>query len=322
MASKTKDAASAPGAPAPLPAKTCGCTGVRWCAECRAPERRAAWKLRPPIEPPAFLTARPVEPGRTACGSAVHLFDVASQSVPGLPAFSGVLLLRDFVSEAEAEALLAEIEARPFLPAQSGKQKQHFGARANFRKRRLNATHFEGLPRYGHELEARLRARLAEHGALPASLADAMVRYVTTDVFVLRYLEHQCSNLDVHIDDTWAYGEVIVDLSLESDGWMTFLDRDPQDGARGGFTCVRVPLPARSLAVLFGPARFAWHHGIAAIDIQGRRTSITLRTLGEGLRASEAGRGVLERARRRLEDHVEDRAGLEGASGTVGAARC
>jgi alkylated DNA repair protein alkB family protein 4 len=296
MVSTTQDAASPPTADAPLPAKTCGCTGVRWCAECRAPERRAAWKLRAPIETPAFLRARPVEPGRTACGSTVHGFDVEAQCVPDLPSFSGVWLLRDFVSEAEAETLLAEIEAAPFAPAQSGKQKQHFGAKANFRKRRLNVSHFEGLPGYGRWLEARLRTRLAEAGEQPAGLAEALVRYVTTDVFVLRYLERQCSNLDVHIDDTWAYGEVILDLSLESDGWMTFLDRDPQDGVPGGFTCVRVPMPERSLAVLFGPARFGWHHGIAAADIHGRRTSITLRTLGEGLRNGPEGRAVLERA--------------------------
>jgi len=301
MASKTKGAASAAreGAAAAepaneLPAKTCGCTGVRWCTDCRAPERRAAWKLRPPIPTPAFLQERPMGAGRAACGSRVHVFDPGTQRVPDLPGFRGLVVLPDFVTRAETDDLLAEIEAAPFAPAQSGKQKQHFGAKANFRKRRLNAAHFAGLPGYAAALEARLRARWAATTGWPAGLAEALAGYVTTDVFVLRYHARRGSNLDVHVDDTWAYGELILDLSLESDAWMTFLDRDPQDGIDGPFTCVRAALPARSLALLFGPARYAWHHGIASGDIQGRRTSITLRTLAHALRASPEGRVVLE----------------------------
>ena len=251
--------------------------------------------MRPPIQTLAFLEALPLEAGRKACGSEVHLFDVETQCAPGLPGFSGLLVLRDFVSDAEAASLLSELGRTSFTPAQSGKQKQHFGPKVNFRKSRINTAGFRGLPRYASWIEARLRERL-EGTVFPAGLTGALVRYVTTDVFVLRYIESERSNLDVHIDDTWAYGEVILDLSLGSDGWMTFLDRDPHDGQDGPFICVRAPLPARSLAVLFGPARFDWHHGIIAGDIQGCRTSITLRTLGEEARDCEEGRTVMDRA--------------------------
>ncbi len=279
--------------------KMCACSGVRWCAACRAPDRRAHWGLREPVAEPDFLRDRAVAPGRRADGSRIHLFDVASQRVPGLEGFSGLMVWPDFVSEVEAEALLADIDARPFQPAQSGKAKQHFGPRMNFRKRRMNASRFDGLPRYARALEARVRQRL-DPAAAPAGLVEALNEFETTDAFVLRYEAAQASNLDPHVDDTWAYGELILALSLERDGWLTFLDADPQNGVERPFECVRAHLPARSMALLYGRARYDWFHGIRALDVVGRRTSITLRTLGSSLRSTDEGRAVRARAEQQL----------------------
>jgi alkylated DNA repair protein alkB family protein 4 len=277
--------------------KTCACTGVRWCAACRDGERRARWKLRDPVGAPGFLSERAVATGTLPDGSRVHLFDDRTQAAPGCPEFSGLVVWRDFVTEAEAARLLDEIESRLFVPAQSGKAKQHFGPRMNFRKRRMNPRGFEGLPRFARDLERRVRARAAEEPE-PAGLSAALEAYVTTDAFVLRYESARASNLDLHVDDTFAYGELILALSLESDGWLTFLDADPQCGVDRPFACVRARLPARSMALLFGPARYHWLHGIRALDIEGRRTSITLRTLGSPLRSTEEGREVMARADR------------------------
>jgi len=268
---------------------------VRWCSACRAPERRAAWKLRAPVPPPAFLARREVPTGALPDGSTVHLFDATRQCAPTCGAFGGLVVWPDFVSEAEAGCLLEEIESRPFTPAQSGKHKQHFGPRMNFRRKSMNPSRFEGLPSFARDLERRVRERAAAEEEAPG-LVRALEPYVTTDTFVLRYDAAQASNLDLHVDDTFAYGELILDLSLESDGWLTFLDGDPQSGIDRAFTCVRAALPSRSMALLFGPARSAWFHGIRAEDTTGRRTSITLRTLGSELRSTDEGREVLARA--------------------------
>lgn len=214
----------------------------------------------------------------------ICVFDMGSQSVSEIPGFWGLRVLPDFVSQQEARSLLAEVERTPFVPSQSGKQKQHYGPKMNFRKQRMNATAFAGIPAYARKIESRLRERGGD-----AELGSALASYRTTDVFVLRYLESECSNLDFHVDDRFAYGEVILDLSLESDCVLSF--REPRTGA-----CVRAPLPARSLAVLFGAARYAWEHAILAGDVSGRRTSITLRTLSDELRSTEAGCGVMDKA--------------------------
>jgi alkylated DNA repair dioxygenase AlkB len=256
--------------PADELAKVCACTGVRWCAACRDPRVREAHGLRDPLSEPRF--------------SRVATFDARSQCAPGIPSFTGLRLLPDFLSEGAAAELLCTVETTRFLPSQSGKLKQHYGPKMNFTKRKMNASEFRGIPSYAHEIEARVRSR-----ALDLEVADPLSRYQTTDVFVLRYQECDLSNLDFHSDDDYAYGEVILDLSLESDSVLTF--HHPQSGE-----CVRAPLPARSLVLLFGRARYEWEHAILAADVSGRRTSITLRTLGAEPRTTEAGRRVLEEA--------------------------
>ena len=128
-------------------------------------------------------------------------------------------------------------------------------------------------------------------------LAQAIDSFETTDVFVLRYRDLDASNLDFHRDDIFAYGELILDLSLESDSMLTFFRVSLSESGRQVEECVRVPLPARSLVAIYGSARFDWEHAILAYDIVGQRTSITFRTLQEDLRNTEQGRRVMELAR-------------------------
>lgn len=269
-----------------------------------------------PVPPPDFLAAvhagAPPTPA-LAAHDAVHAFDLASQTVPGLPGFRDVCVLPELLSPGEAAGLLEEIERAPWRGAQSGKQKQHYGPRVNFNRRRMNAARFGGLPAYARRLEASVRRRVAEGEDLSADarrrLGAALEGFETTDAFVLRYEPARASNLDFHVDDVFAYGDTILDVSLESDAVLTFLygrpggeaarpaRRDTGDEAPAPLTTVRVPLPARSVAIVFGGARHHWEHAVLAGDVRGQRTSVTLRTLSTTLRATPEGRSVLARAR-------------------------
>jgi alkylated DNA repair protein alkB family protein 4 len=283
------------------PQKSCGCTGVRWCANCVDPRLRELHRMDPPIRLPDFLSTRPEVSKSMA--DRFHDFDLDSQCAPSCPAFRGVFVFREFYSKREADRLLEELEKTPFGLAQSGKQKQHYGSKVNFNKQKINYAGFKGLPAYARHIEDRLRALLDDRidnrvdAADQRALRDALDKFETTDVFVLRYHERDQSSLDFHQDDRFAYGETILDFSLESDSVLTFLDGRPEDSRSTETKCVRVPLPARSLAVLFGSARFDWEHAILPYDIANRRTSITLRTLSECLRASDAGAQILAIAR-------------------------
>jgi len=306
------------------PPKHCGCTGTRWCAGCLDPDLRRAHGMDPPTELPEFLRERPEDrgPGRSGRPDPrirIAAFDPTSQSCPGFPDFEGVHVLEELLTPPEADRLLEAIEGQPFRPAQSGKQKQHFGVRVNFNKRKVQAEGFEGLPAWAHWLEARTRARLRLPSRGAAALGRAMQAFRTTDVFVLRYREQDRSNLDFHVDDTFAYGEAILALSLESDSLMTFVRERPgpreRAGEAPGWDCVRVALPARSLSILYGAARFDWQHAMLAYDIRGQRTSITLRTLSPDLRETAVGRLIEARA-------GSSRLGPGGASPPPGGSEC
>lgn len=306
------------------PRKDCACTGVRWCARCLDARIRSEYRMDDPVTLPPLLKERPLR-SSTALRAPedhpdgrIHAFDLATQTAPTCPTFRGIRVYRDALSPAEVRLLLDEIDACPLIPAQSGKRKQHYGPKINFNKRKMNTSAYRGIPASARELERKARALVARdefdatrkfHGAHGshqshrasdrAACRAALAAYETTDVFVLRYLERESSNLDFHCDDTFSYGEAILDVSLDSDSVMTFLRVDPVDGGARAprLDCVRVPLPARSIAVLYAPARYEWEHAILPYDIQGVRTSITLRTLSETLRQTEDGQRVLEIAR-------------------------
>ncbi len=289
--------------------KACACTGVRWCARCRDPELRRALGMGDPLAVPAWLgdalaSERDTRVPTAPVGSPhFHVFDAWRQSAPTCPAFTGVRVYPEAITQIEAERLLSSIDSAPFSPSQSGKHKQHHGPRFNFTRRRMNADRFEGIPDYAHVLEARLRACVrddeAGDAADRAACRAALAEYQTTDVFVLRYFEPERSNLDFHVDDLYAYGEAILDVSLDSESVLTFLGPFAPAECGQALECVRVPLPARSIAVVYGRARVAWQHAILPDDIRGLRTSITLRTLAGALRSSEAGQRVLATAVRR-----------------------
>lgn len=249
------------------------------------------------------LGASPDAAPATSQSGRVHAFDPSLQAAPDHPAFSGVRVYPDALSQAEALGLLAEIDAEPFLPSQSGKQKQHYGPRFNFIRRKMNADRFDGLPAYAAFLESRLRECVARDASGAAGDLEqcraALAAFETTDAFVLRYFQDEASNLDFHVDDLYAYGEAILDVSLDSDSWLTFLAPAGPDGAPENLVAVRVPLPARSIAVVYGHARRDWQHALLARDIRGVRTSVTLRTLARALRETEAGQMVLAKARNR-----------------------
>jgi alkylated DNA repair protein alkB family protein 4 len=257
---------------------------------------RASFKMDPPLERPTFLVHQP-----TPHTAGIFDFDPRTSRARGCEDFEGLIVVPGFLDLDESSALLAKIEEAPFAPAQSGKEKQHYGAKVNFNKRRINANRFTGLPKYLRRLESHARSAFLEFEGLTEIGREqrdrALASFETTDLFVLRYHESEASNLDLHVDDTFAYGEAIIDISLETDAVMTFVRHAA--GATMGPECVRVPLEAGSAALLYGKARYEWEHGILHYDVRDRRTSLTLRTLSESLRATPDGAMVLDIARRK-----------------------
>ena len=140
----------------------------------------------------------------------------------------------------------------------------------NFKKKKLNISVFSGLPAFCEDVVR----RWGHFGILddfrPVELCN------------LEYEPERGSAIDPHFDDFWLWGERLVTINLLSMTYLTMSNEKLADIE------VSVEMPAGSLIVVFGPARYKWKHAIRRQDIRSRRVAMTFRELtGEFLEGGE-----------------------------------
>ncbi|XP_057677171.1 alpha-ketoglutarate-dependent dioxygenase alkB homolog 4 isoform X2 [Corythoichthys intestinalis] len=152
--------------------------------------------------------------------------------------------------------------------SQSGRKKQDFGPKVNFKKRKVRLAGFSGLPALSKKLVLRMQQ------------VESLASFQPVEQCNLDYNPQRGSAIDPHLDDSWLWGERLVTVNMLSATTLNMsLERGlPQLGLSGEVN-VAVPLPRRSLVVLYGEARHRWKHGILRKDIQERRVCTTYREL-------------------------------------------
>lgn len=184
----------------------------------------------------------------------------------GGPALPGLALIDDWIGKAEERRLLGLIDAGHWR-TDLKRRVQHFGYRYDYRARSVSlADRLGPLP----EWLSVLGGRLVDKGLFAA---------VPDQVIVNEYLPGQ--GISAHTDCIPCFGETIASLSLGDSVVMTF--RHAATDAH-----LELVLPARSLLVLSGPARYDWLHAIPGrkSDMIGgerktrlRRVSLTFRSV-------------------------------------------
>ncbi len=177
----------------------------------------------------------------------------------------GLRVLREYVTPDEGDALLAAIDASPWLDALQ-RRVQHYGYRYDYKARRVSAESYLGpLPTW---LDA-LTDRLTRDGVFAQRPDQAIVNEYTPS-----------QGISAHVDCVPCFGPVIASLSLGSGATMDF--------SRAGAERMSLYLVPRGLVVMADEARYAWRHAIPgrkndAVEgvtvPRGRRVSITFRTV-------------------------------------------
>ncbi|XP_074045568.1 alpha-ketoglutarate-dependent dioxygenase alkB homolog 4 isoform X2 [Macrotis lagotis] len=232
--------------------------------------------------------------------------------------FPGVALIPDFVSAEEEAELVRAMGRDAWKPSQSGRRKQDYGPRVNFRKQKLKLGSFDGLPSFSRKIVQRM-------GAYPV-----LERFLPVEQCNLDYHPERGSAIDPHLDDSWLWGERLVSLNLLSPTVLSMSrdseetlqlfavaqertgssgpedpkPADPGDASSSGRSVpcdhveVAIHLPARSLLVLFGAARYQWKHAIHRHHVEGHRICATFRELSAefcpGGKQGELGQELLE----------------------------
>uniref|UniRef100_A0A183C326 2OG-FeII_Oxy_2 domain-containing protein n=1 Tax=Globodera pallida TaxID=36090 RepID=A0A183C326_GLOPA len=203
----------------------------------------------------------------------------------------GVRLVPNFISESEEQFLLSSIDCAQWAPSQSGRQKQDYGPRINFKAQRVNTTKFVGLPDYVDHLLRWISEREGTIGLLDG--------FSPVELCNLEYSSERLSSIDLHKDDAWIWGERLVSISLNSD--CVFMLEHPDLKL-----LVFIPVPRRSLLCLFDRERFVWNHGIFPHHIYGRRVAITLRELAKAfLDELHLGNDIMKKAAMRIETKTQ-----------------
>ncbi|KAF2893605.1 hypothetical protein ILUMI_12568 [Ignelater luminosus] len=237
----------------------------------------------------------------------------------GVPlSYPGIYIGLDFLSEEEEQRLIKNIDNLPWDLSQSGRRKQNFGPKCNFKKRRLRLGDFRGFPKFSQFVQEKFKD------------VPVLKGFQTIEQCSLEYNPDRGASIDPHIDDCWIWGERIVTVNLLSDSMLTMtynkkldkynlncIDNYPAvldsngkinvDGECYKLTScdnnqpiVRIPMPNRSLLVMYGPARYYWEHQVLREDIACRRVCLAYREFTPPYLPSgekfEEGRPILNKA--------------------------
>ncbi|GAB0095234.1 alpha-ketoglutarate-dependent dioxygenase alkB homolog 4 [Sergentomyia squamirostris] len=199
--------------------------------------------------------------------------------------FPGVFVLPDFITSSEEDELMRGIDSMPWDISQSGRRKQNFGPKTNFKKMKLQCGQFRGFPEFSQFVQEKF------------STVPLLRNYQTIEQCSLEYDPARGASIDPHIDDCWIWGERVVTVNCLTDSVLT-LAPYREDSKRYNLylvdsykqhlisplgdlpaeeILVRIPMPRRSLIVLYGSPRYQWEHSVLREDIQERRVCIAYR---------------------------------------------
>ncbi|XP_063726678.1 alpha-ketoglutarate-dependent dioxygenase alkB homolog 4-like isoform X2 [Symsagittifera roscoffensis] len=185
---------------------------------------------------------------------------------------SGITVGCYFLSQEEELSIIEQIEGFDWKQSQSGRLKQDFGPKPNFKKKKLRLETFTGLPAFSQGILRRLRD-------MPGNeLSD----FEAVEQCHLDYNVSRGSHIDMHFDDFWLWGDRLVTLNLLSHSIISLTH--PQLP----YT-ILIGQPRLSVVVLSKEARNEWFHGIYPNHIIDRRVAITYRELTDEMKSTDVG---------------------------------
>lgn len=267
----------------PIQGKKCACSGIRACLFCQS----ELYGRFPRVEKTYIYCSK--------CKNKAFLEEIFNEHICGTQENSsdrnqyleidGICLETDIITSEEEEKLIEQIDSFEWVDSQSGRRKQDFGPKINFKQKKIKFDQFVGLPELDINILNSIRSqRLKEFEKADKlfpkmkycqSISDRTIlnNFFPVEVCHLEYCPERGSNLDPHFDDSWIWGERLVNLNLLSQTTMTLTLPECTEH------CIRIPMPRRSLLVLYGDARHRYQHGIKITDIESRRISVTYREL-------------------------------------------
>ncbi|VIO90832.1 LD42289p, putative [Brugia malayi] len=252
----------------------CGCKGVRFCAACKDTLR--VKKLR-------LCEEYPFAKYKKYVYSSHHHIAIHDNSLPNRPSLAdihdvasrinkaennfeddlavpGLYVVIDFLSEAEEVDLVNAIDKTDWVLSQSGRRKQDYGPRINFKHKKIKMDRFFGMPSYTDVILNRMNS----------ISSDLFGSYHPFELCNLEYRDSRWSTIEMHYDDTWIWGERLICINLLTKSVLTYANDEKQ-------LIIYVPLPSRTMVCMSDEIRYSWRHAVFPEHIRGRRIALTMR---------------------------------------------
>ncbi|XP_063972104.1 alpha-ketoglutarate-dependent dioxygenase alkB homolog 4 isoform X1 [Diachasmimorpha longicaudata] len=265
--------------------RKCGCKGIRTCLICETEFNICKPDLFKELqELPSYVYCPPCDKAYPGWDMNIFKDHPHHQGTP--ISYPGVFIKLDFLTTREGEQLLIDVDNLPWDISQSGRRKQNYGPKCNFKKKKLRLGDFNGFPRTTKFIQEKF-------DDIPL-----LKGFRTIEQCSLEYTKERGASIDPHIDDCWIWGERIVTVNVFGDSTLTMtrfhgderkynrhltstyppvIDKNYSEDENVGDFVVRLPMPERSLMVLYGPARYDWDHLVFREDIESRRVCIAYR---------------------------------------------
>ncbi|XP_058794155.1 alpha-ketoglutarate-dependent dioxygenase alkB homolog 4 [Phymastichus coffea] len=258
--------------------RPCGCKGIRTCLICEAEFDILKPDLASDLKKCQSYVYCPL------CEKSWPGWDMnwykQHPNHPGTPIdFPGVYIQLDFLKHHELQLLIKDLDSLPWDISQSGRRKQNYGPKTNFKKKKLRIGNFNGFPRNTKFVQEKLNE------------VKELEKFQTIEQCSLEYDPKRGASIDPHIDDCWIWGERIVTVNVLGDSALTMV---PYRGNSEKYNLsyvenfkdtklpekdivVRLPMPEGSLMVLYGAARYKWEHAVLREDVSSRRVCLAYR---------------------------------------------
>lgn len=188
--------------------RPCGCKGCRTCLICETHYGAENLKLKLELDKEKGYVYCPF------CNKAWKGWDLNSYKehpnhTGDSITYPGVFIEPNFLSEEEERMLMINIDEVPWNISQSGRMKQNYGPKANFKKKKLVIGNFDGFPGFSKFIQERFRR------------IDLLKDYQVIEQCSLEYDPRKGASIDPHIDDCWIWGERIATVNCLSDSVLT-----------------------------------------------------------------------------------------------------
>jgi alkylated DNA repair protein alkB family protein 4 len=198
--------------------------------------------------------------------------------------FEGFYVVRDFFSDEDSKELLEMINKNPWLESQSGRKKQDYGPKINYKKKKVKFSEnendnkkleFSSVDHVYNYIRQTFPEYVSKIIEPKFQEIPFLQNFNYTGLGNLFYQKSRGASIDPHIDHIWIWGNRITGLNLLSNTVITF----SIDLFENNKTIeINIPVNKNDLYIMSSKSRYIWSHSIKKENIiEEERMVLTFR---------------------------------------------